>query len=80
MALGARIVEVQDVFQKIYNLPKHFLPNGKQFDRLLENNETLLAGSIKIRVFSTPGHTPACVCYLIDDSLFTGDALFLPDE
>jgi glyoxylase-like metal-dependent hydrolase (beta-lactamase superfamily II) len=79
IAVGARITDVQSVFKKIYNLPDHFIPNGAQFDRLLKDGETFSAGSIKIEVIYTPGHTPACVSYLIGDALFTGDAIFMPD-
>lgn len=79
IAIGQRIVEVQDVFQKIYNLPKDFIPNGRQFDRLLNDGEILKAGSLELKVIFTPGHTPACVSYLLGDAVFTGDALFMPD-
>ncbi len=79
IAIGRRIVEVQDVFKKVYNLPETFLPNGSQFDRLLEDGERLEAGSLRVEVLFTPGHTPACASYLVGDAVFTGDALFMPD-
>jgi glyoxylase-like metal-dependent hydrolase (beta-lactamase superfamily II) len=79
IAIGERIKDVQDVFSKIYNLPKKFIPNGSQFDQLLSDGEKLEVGSIAIEVIFTPGHTPACASYLIGDALFTGDALFMPD-
>jgi len=79
LAIGERITVVQNVFKKIYNLPEDFIPNGKQFDRLLKENEVLRAGSLEIKTLYTPGHTPACVSYLIGDAVFTGDAIFMPD-
>jgi glyoxylase-like metal-dependent hydrolase (beta-lactamase superfamily II) len=79
LAIGERITEVQNVFKKIYNLPDSYIPNGHQFDRLLKDGEKIQAGSILIEVIFTPGHTPACVSYIIGDAVFTGDALFMPD-
>jgi glyoxylase-like metal-dependent hydrolase (beta-lactamase superfamily II) len=79
LAIGEKITKVQDVFKKIYNLPSEFIPNGSQFDRLLKEGEKLRAGTLEIEVMMTPGHTPACVSYLIGDAVFTGDAIFMPD-
>lgn len=80
LAIGARIVEVQELFSRTYNFPKTFPTDGSQFDRLLKDNEEFSAGSIKIKVIFTPGHTPACVSFIIGNNIFTGDALFLPDS
>ncbi|MDO9017288.1 MAG: MBL fold metallo-hydrolase [Deltaproteobacteria bacterium] len=79
VAIGARITEVQETFRGIFDLGPEFRADGSQFDRLLADGETLQAGSLAVRVIATPGHTPACVSYLIDDALFTGDALFIED-
>lgn len=79
VAIGARIQEVQSVFKGVFDLPESFPTDGSQFDRLLSDGERLHAGSITVRAISTPGHTPACMSYLIDDAVFTGDALFMPD-
>lgn len=79
LAIGERITEVQEVFKKIFNLSETFVPNGRQFDRLLKDGERVQAGSLEIEVIFTPGHTPACVSYLIGDAVFTGDAIFMPD-
>lgn len=79
VAIGERIREVQSVFKGVYALGDEFSPDGRQFDRLLVDGETVTAGSLSIGVIATPGHTPACVSYRIDDAVFTGDALFMPD-
>jgi glyoxylase-like metal-dependent hydrolase (beta-lactamase superfamily II) len=79
VAIGARIVEVQKVFKEFYNFGERFVPDGRQFDVLLRDGELLEAGALRVRSLFTPGHTPACVSYLIDDAVFTGDALFMPD-
>jgi glyoxylase-like metal-dependent hydrolase (beta-lactamase superfamily II) len=79
IAIGARIVEVQQIFRDVFDLGKAFPTDGRQFDRLLRDREVLEAGALKISVLPTPGHTPACVSYLIGDAVFTGDALFMDD-
>jgi glyoxylase-like metal-dependent hydrolase (beta-lactamase superfamily II) len=79
VAIGARITEVQETFRQVFDLPPDFPSDGRQFDRLLGDGEQLSAGSLDIEVIATPGHTPACVTYRIDDALFTGDALFIED-
>lgn len=79
IAIGSRIREVQKVFKGIFNLGDDFKIDGSQFDKLLEDGETISAGTIQIKTIFTPGHTPACASFLIEDALFTGDALFMPD-
>lgn len=78
IGIGQRITEVQKSFQKIYHLPE-FKADGSQFDVLFKDGTTIEAGKISIKILSTPGHTPACCTFLIEDHLFTGDALFMPD-
>lgn len=80
VAIGRRITEVQSTFRDVFALGQGFPVDGRQFDRLLDDGEVLEAGTIKLRTIFTPGHTPACASYLIDDALFTGDALFMPDS
>lgn len=78
LAIGAPITVVQSLFKDVFG--RDDLPaDGSQFDRLLSEGEVLEAGSLKVGVIATPGHTPACVTYHIGDALFTGDALFMPD-
>jgi glyoxylase-like metal-dependent hydrolase (beta-lactamase superfamily II) len=79
VAIGARITEVQRVFKNVFDLPDDFPTDGRQFDRLLADNERLTAGALSIEVRFTPGHTPACACYVVGDAVFTGDTLFMPD-
>jgi glyoxylase-like metal-dependent hydrolase (beta-lactamase superfamily II) len=79
VAIGERIREVQATFQRLLDLPLAFSSDGRQFDRLLADGEVLRAGSLEIEVLSTPGHTPACLTYRIEDAIFTGDLLFTED-
>lgn len=78
VAIGERITVVQQTFKKLFDLP-HLATDGSQFDRLLRDGEVLEAGTLNIEAIATPGHTPACMSYKIDDAVFTGDALFMPD-
>lgn len=78
VAIGKRITGVQQLFKGVFDL-EDLATDGRQFDRLLDDNEVLEAGTLKINVLPTPGHTPACVSYKIDDAVFTGDALFVDD-
>ncbi len=78
IAIGRDIRVVQETFRDALDLP--FIKiDGSQFDRLLADGEVVEAGTLKIEVIATPGHTPACVTYKIGDALFTGDALFMHD-
>lgn len=76
--VGERITDVQKVFKPIFNL-QSLKTDGSQFDKLFKENEIGHAGSISFKVLFTPGHTPACASYVIEDAVFTGDALFMPD-
>jgi len=78
IGISNAITSVQKVFKKIYN-NNELKTDGSQFELLLEDDQVLSAGSFDVRVIKTPGHTPACVSFLIEDMLFTGDALFMPD-
>ena len=79
VGIGDNITKVQEVFKKVFNLNPGFKTDGSQFDFLLEEGKSYFAGTIKIDVIYTPGHTPACSSYVIDDAVFTGDTLFMPD-
>jgi glyoxylase-like metal-dependent hydrolase (beta-lactamase superfamily II) len=80
IAISARITEVQDVFKRVFNFGEQFATDGRQFDILLEDQSELIAGSLTIKTLFTPGHTPACVSFLVGDAVFLGDALFMPDS
>ena len=79
LAIGKEIVTVQGVFGKIFNEGTEFARNGSQFDRLLDDGDTLTIGGIQLIALFVPGHTPADMAYVIGDALFTGDTMFMPD-
>lgn len=79
LAIGDHITTVQEVFGKIFNAGTEFQRDGSQFDRLLKDGDTFKVGGIDARVLHTPGHTPACMTYIIGDAAFVGDTLFMPD-
>lgn len=78
-AMGEKITVVQETFKNYFGLPDTFPTDGRQFDRLLKDGETVQAGALSFEVIFTPGHTPACATYRFGDAIFTGDALFMPD-
>lgn len=78
IAIGERIREVQQTFRDALDL-SHLAVDGSQFDRLVTDGEVITCGTLRIETIATPGHTPACVTYRIEDALFTGDALFMHD-
>ena len=78
LVIGARIGEVQREFAPRLGMDD-LATDGRQFDMLVEDGATLPLGNLTIRVLHTPGHTPACVTYLIGDAAFVGDTMFMPD-
>lgn len=76
---GSRVGEVQRSFRDIYNLGADFPVDGRQFDILLEEGQDLEVGSFRIRAMHTPGHTPAHMSWRVEDAVFVGDTLFMPD-
>lgn len=79
VVIGAKITAVQQLFKGFFDLAADFPTDGSQFDALLADDEEYRAGTLLVRALATPGHTPACLSYLIGDAVFTGDALFMPD-
>lgn len=79
IAIGERITEVQKTFKTLFNIDDADAEKSA-FDILLKDHETINAGSLKIKALFTPGHTPACASILIEDCVFVGDALFMPDS
>jgi glyoxylase-like metal-dependent hydrolase (beta-lactamase superfamily II) len=78
IAIGEHIREVQTIFAPVFDA-QDVAGDGAPFDRLLRDGETLSVGGLAIEVMATPGHTPACVSYKIQDNVFVGDTLFMPD-
>ncbi|HWW71768.1 MAG TPA: MBL fold metallo-hydrolase [Duganella sp.] len=83
VAIGSHIRQVQDVFGKLFNAGPDFAHDGSQFDHLFEDDEVFHIGTLKARAMHTPGHTPACMTYVVEGgaaaSAFVGDTLFMPD-
>jgi glyoxylase-like metal-dependent hydrolase (beta-lactamase superfamily II) len=77
--IGAKIVDVQEIFGKAFNAGTEFARDGSQFDQLFVEGDTFTIGNLEGRVLHTPGHTPACLTYVIGDAAFIGDTLFMPD-
>lgn len=79
LAIGELITVVQNTFGKLFNAGSEFTTDGRQFDRLLKDGDSFQIGSLTALAIHTPGHTPACMTYLIGDAAFVGDTLFMPD-
>jgi len=77
-AIGADVTAVQETFKGVFNL-KDLATDGSQFDHLFSDGDTFKIGDLDAQVIATPGHTPACVTYVIGDAAFVGDTLFMPD-
>ena len=78
IGIGRHIRDVQQVFKKIFNA-RDMDTEGADFDRLFDDNERFKIGQLEVRVLHTPGHTPACLSYVIGEEAFVGDTLFMPD-
>ena len=79
MAIGKYIVDVQNIFGKVFNEGTEFQRDGSQFDRLWSDGDDFTLGNIPAFVMHTPGHTPADMVYVIGDAVFAGDTMFMPD-
>ncbi|MGG5283623.1 MBL fold metallo-hydrolase [Pseudomonas viridiflava] len=83
IAIGRHITQVQETFGALFNAPADFARDGSQFDVLLDDGATFAIGSLQARALHTPGHTPACMSYLVEIGgqtvAFVGDTLFMPD-
>jgi glyoxylase-like metal-dependent hydrolase (beta-lactamase superfamily II) len=84
IGIGSQITTVQSVFGKLFNAGSDFARDGRQFDHLFTDGEAFAIGKLQARAIHTPGHTPACMTYLVsdgvdDDAAFVGDTLFMPD-
>lgn len=79
LVIGSDIRTVQGVFAGIFNEPDSFARDGSQFDKLVDDGETFALGDLPVIALHVPGHTPACMAYVIGDAVFVGDTLFMPD-
>ncbi|WP_439124478.1 MBL fold metallo-hydrolase [Marivita sp.] len=79
VGIGDRIQVVQDTFGKVFNEGTEFQRDGSQFDQLFQEGDSFHIGQMRADVLHTPGHTPACLTYVIGDAAFVGDTLFMPD-
>lgn len=79
IGIGDGITEVQEVFGKVFNAGSAFERDGSDFDQLFKEQDRLEIGALSAFVLHTPGHTPACLTYVIGDAAFVGDTIFMPD-
>ena len=79
IVIGAAITTVQQTFAKVFNEPASFAVDGSQFDQLMADGAPFMLGAIPAMALHVPGHTPACLAYIIGDAVFVGDTLFMPD-
>ena len=79
IAISKEIVKVQEIFGKVFNAGTEFERDGSQFDLLLEDGDIYEIGNLRGKALHTPGHTPACMAHVIENTVFVGDTLFMPD-
>lgn len=79
IAIGEHITAVQKVFGQLFNVADEFRRDGSDFDTLLADGDTFSVGNLPVTVLHVPGHTPACIAYVIGDAAFVGDTMFMPD-
>jgi glyoxylase-like metal-dependent hydrolase (beta-lactamase superfamily II) len=79
IGIGDQITTVQEVFGKVFNEGTKFQRDGSQFDALFKDGDAIHIGQMRCDILHTPGHTPACMTFVIEDSAFVGDTLFMPD-
>ncbi|MFY8048563.1 MAG: MBL fold metallo-hydrolase, partial [Erythrobacter sp.] len=79
IAIGEHITQVQQVFGKLFNAGSEFAEDGSQFDHLFSDGDTFTLGTLPVTVMHVPGHTPACIAYVVGEAVFVGDTMFMPD-
>ena len=79
IGISEKIIQVQETFGKIFNEGTAFQRDGSQFDALFEDGDSYHVGQMQASVIATPGHTPACMVHVMEDTAFVGDTLFMPD-
>jgi glyoxylase-like metal-dependent hydrolase (beta-lactamase superfamily II) len=78
IGIGAHIKDVQRIFRPVFNIDD-LKPEGRDFDLLFEDGARIALGGLEIEVLHVPGHTPADIAYRVEDAVFVGDTLFMPD-
>ncbi|CAG9333247.1 unnamed protein product [Blepharisma stoltei] len=78
ICIGFNVTVVQEVLSRMLNL-RDLKKDGSQFDHLFADNEEVQVGELRVRAIHTPGHTPACMTYIVGDAVFTGDTIFMHD-
>ncbi len=78
IAIGETILKVLDYWVPVFNTESDTPIDASQFDKLLKEGEKIKIGDLEVKIIETPGHTPACISYLIEDSIFVGDTIFMP--
>ena len=79
ISIGTEIGRTQQHFGQLFNLNDVIDGDGSLFDQLFADGDAFAIGGIVATAMYTPGHTPACVTYVIGDAAFVGDTLFMPD-
>lgn len=79
IAIGEHIAAVQQTFGNLFNVDSDFRRDGSDFDKLFADGEQFRIGDLDVTVLHVPGHTPACIAYVIGDAAFVGDTMFMPD-
>lgn len=77
--IGDQVGRIQATFKTVFNAGDDLPTDGSQFDHLFSNDEIFTVGGVRARVIHTPGHTPACITYVIGNAAFVGDTMFMPD-
>ena len=78
IGIGEHIKDVQKIFRPIFNATD-LDTEGKDFDHLFRDGERFTIGELDVEVLHTPGHTPADISYKVEDAVFVGDTMFMPD-
>lgn len=78
IGIGEHIKDVQKIFRPIFNATD-LNPDGSDFDHLFRDGECFTIGELDVEVLHTPGHTPADISYKVEDAVFVGDTMFMPD-
>ncbi len=79
LAIGERVADVQRTWTTTFGVADAVPADGRQFDHRFRDGERFAIGALEARVMHTPGHTPACVTYVVGGAAWIGDTLFMPD-